>query len=308
MKRHVNQQSESTPPPPAATDCLACAFSETDGDFRIPVPWLAGERTERIFTGFTPIGTHGAFHLHEHANIRIGCACVPVTDATLAQTTRDLYRDLLRATRNHHLYRVWHYIPRINHWAGGKENYREFCLGRATAFEENYRAAASRHMSAASAVGCEGESLCVMYVAGLATPRHHENPQQTPAYFYPPEHGPRSPSFARATTVNENNRAHVFISGTASVKGHATQHSGDLPAQIACTLDNLRLISEAAVSPAHGWQRHIKIYLRHATDLPRAQALLAGFLRATDNVIWLRSDICRADLDIEIEATLIRAL
>ncbi len=307
---------------PLHDDTPACSLSlvSAGSNLHIPARWLAGKSSERIFADFAPVGTHGAFDLYEHANIRIGCARIPVTDATLAQTTRKLYRDLLDTTRRHHLYRIWNYVPHINRWTGEKENYREFCRGRAGAFEDAYHADASRHMPAASAVGCESDSLCVMYVAGRAAPRHHENPRQIPAYLYPPEHGPRPPSFARATSVNENNRALVFISGTASITGHATQHAGDLDGQIACTLDNLRLITETCgASPAIesrddcDWQRHIKIYLRNAADLPRAQALLApadgtGFLRANDHVIWLRSDICRASLDIEIEATLIRAL
>jgi hypothetical protein len=219
-------------------------------------------------------------------------------------------------------------VPGINRWTDGRENYREFCAGRARAFEEIHHADAPGQMPAAAAVGGEGDSLCVMYAAGGAAPRPHPNPQQTPPNPYPPAPGPRPPSFARATTVSANGCDIAFISGTASIKGHATQHAGDIGGQIACTLDNLRLIAEtcgadlfpappssaSAANPrnaANPWRRHIKIYLRRAADLPRAQALLApaggaGLVRPDDDVIWLRSDICRADLDIEIEATLLR--
>lgn len=321
-----------------AADYLTCTFSGAGAPFHddtpagspllvsagsnlhIPARWLAGKNAERIFAGFSPAGTHGAFDLYEHGGIRIGCARISVADATLAQTARALYRDLFGTTQRHHLYRVWNYVPHINRWTDGKENYREFCRGRAAAFDEAFHADAIRHMSSASAVGCEGDSLCVMYVAGLAAPRHYENPRQIPAYLYPPEHGPRPPSFARATSVSENKHDLIFISGTASITGHATQHAGNLDGQISCTLDNLRLIAEACgATPAleardgSGWQRHMKIYLRNAADLPRAQALLSpadgtGFLGASDRVIWLRSDICRAELDIEIEATFVRPL
>ena len=55
------------------------------------------------------------------------------------------------------------------------------------------------------------------------------------------------------------------------------------------------------------WARHFKVYLRRGDDLAAAKAALEGMLVFPDDrVSWLRSDICRAELDIEIEATLRR--
>ena len=51
-------------------------------------------------------------------------------------------------------------------------------------------------------------------------------------------------------------------------------------------------------------ERHFKIYLRDASELNAVRAALeARLLRPTDRVSWLRSDICRAALKLEIEAT-----
>lgn len=325
---------------PTTAQAITCTFSPEDtfaqppgatgSQLHVRTPWLAGKRTEQLFHGFTHVGTHGAFDLYENRALLIGCARVATTDQTLAVDTRALYREILEKThtraRRHHLYRIWNYVPHINRSENDKENYREFCRGRSLAFADVFQATANQQMPAASAVGCEGDALRVMFVAGRKTPCHLENPQQTPAYLYPPEHGPRAPSFARATVIEENQHAHIFIAGTASIKGHQTIAVGDLDGQIACTIDNLRIVSRgcgvgedfgretpasAHLPGAARWQRSFKVYLRHATDLARAQALLAphentGFLRATDHIVWLRSDICRANLDIEIEATLIR--
>jgi hypothetical protein len=137
-----------------------------------------------------------------------------------------------------------------------------------------------------------------------------ENPAQVPAYLYPSEHGPRAPSFARAT-VAADGRA-VFISGTAAIKGHASVAPGETLPQLDCTLDNLAALSRAiglgdTLGAGAGFARHFKIYLRHAEDFSSAAARLDdALLRRGDSVTWLHADICRAELTIEIEATLMR--
>ena len=59
---------------------------------------------------------------------------------------------------------------------------------------------------------------------------------------------------------------------------------------------------------ARGGQRHFKVYLRHRTDLAEVkQALDRSFFGAGDKISYLRSDICRAELNLEIEATVLGA-
>jgi chorismate lyase / 3-hydroxybenzoate synthase len=215
-------------------------------------------------------------------------------------------------------------VPRINEHTAGLEHYRAFCKGRSLAFEAAFGAGFEQQLPAASAVGSDGGTIEVVFAAGEKEPQHVENPEQVPAYLYPAEHGPRSPSFSRATVVEEGDRRWVFISGTAAIKGHTTVGVGSLREQIACTLDNLRLISSAsgvgenlgAARSGTGereetvkWTRYFKVYLRRESNLAEAKGLLDGKLFfAGDHVTWLRSDICRAELDIEIEATLLRKI
>ena len=102
----------------------------------------------------------------------------------------------------------------------------------------------------------------------------------------------------------------IYLSGTSAVKGHDTVFPGSVGAQIECTLDNLRLISRAAgagedLGAALGYERQFKVYLRHRTDFPMAKARLdTGLFRRGDRVVWLQADLCRADLTIEVEASL----
>jgi enamine deaminase RidA (YjgF/YER057c/UK114 family) len=104
----------------------------------------------------------------------------------------------------------------------------------------------------------------------------------------------------------------IFISGTAAIKGHATIAPGDTAAQLDCTLENLALISRAAglgnsLGAAGEFVRHFKIYLRHASDHAAAAARIQStLLRPSDRITWLHADVCRAALNVEIEATLVR--
>lgn len=275
------------------------------------IPVLAGRADEAIFSGLRELAPMEGFLRFERDGLLVGAIDEPA-EVDLAAQTHRLYRRLLRVAAGLRLARVWNYVPRINEPdATGLENYRAFCRGRSLAFEETLGEVYHQHLPAASAVGGPDDRVVVIFAATGEVPLHVENPDQVPAYEYPPEHGPRAPSFARATRVEAAGTRHVFISGTAAIKGHATVAVGDLAGQIACTLDNLRILSLGCglgerLGEGAGWTRHFKIYLRHAADLPSAMAALDGVLfTAADRVTWLLSDICREALLIEIEATLV---
>lgn len=288
--------------------------------FNLPLPLLGGVADETIFCGLRAVTpAPDGWRLFEREGILVG-AIDEAAEADVSGQAYRLYRRLLTLTEGRQLARVWHYVPRINAPdASGLENYRAFCLGRSLAFEERMGQGYREHLPAASAVGGVDGRLTMIFAAMRTEPDHFENSEQVPAYAYPPEHGPRAPSFARATRVEEAGMRWVFVSGTAAIKGHATIADDDLDGQIACTLDNLRIISRAcglgerlglsgdAAGPE--WRRHFKVYLRHASDYPAAARLLEDTLFVpTDRVTWLHSDICRSALLIEIEATLVSTL
>ncbi len=58
--------------------------------------------------------------------------------------------------------------------------------------------------------------------------------------------------------------------------------------------------------PPRGSSVISKFIFRHAADLPEATTRLqASLLKPGDFVTWLRADLCRATLNVEIEATLL---
>ncbi len=204
-----------------------------------------------------------------------------------------------------HLLRVWNYLDAITQGVGDAERYRQFCVGRARGLGRFD----PRGLPAATAIGrCDGRrTLQVYWLSADRRGRPVENPRQVSAYRYPREYGPQPPSFARAMLPPPGSPMPLLLSGTASVVGHASQHVGELLAQLGETFANFdALLAEARrlapTLPAQfGDGTRLKVYVRDAEDLPIvAQALDARFGDTVPRVL-LHAAICRRELAVEID-------
>jgi enamine deaminase RidA (YjgF/YER057c/UK114 family) len=100
----------------------------------------------------------------------------------------------------------------------------------------------------------------------------------------------------------------LFISGTASIVGHATRHPGDVLAQTRECLHNIAAVVAEAMRamPDAGFrldQLAYKVYVRHADDLAAVRTTIADFIGAPVAALFVQADICRTDLLVEIEAS-----
>jgi hypothetical protein len=275
------------------------------------LPVLAGEQQENLFGTSQSAGRLGDLELFTADGWLLGAATMPLT-AGLETAAHKLYDEIFEAAGDKHLARIWNYVPSINEAGpGGMENYRLFCRGRSLAFEQRFGRGFKARLPSASAVGHKANVLTVMFAAAARPARHFENPLQVPAYDYPTTHGPRPPSFARATVVSGSGRSAVFISGTAAIRGHETVAPYRTREQVECALDNLQEISRvcglgSALGREGEARRHFKVYVRHAGDLPLVTARMEErLLRSSDHISYLQADICRAELLVEIEATIL---
>ncbi|RYF35145.1 MAG: hypothetical protein EOO26_01940 [Comamonadaceae bacterium] len=229
----------------------------------------------------------------------------------LAELSQRVYRalfDTLDAAGTPHLVRIWNYLPQINADGGGLERYRQFNLGRQQAFVDADRPA-FEGAPAACALGIRQGALCVSFLAGQRPPLPIENPRQVSAYRYPSTYGPRAPTFSRAALADLGGAMALFISGTASIVGHETQHPGDVREQTRETMRNLAAVVDAA--NAQGNARfaleslEAVVYVRHAADVPAILAVIDETLGAGSylarHAVVLEADICRSDLLVEIE-------
>jgi len=232
----------------------------------------------------------------------------------LQQATESAYRQvfgLLDTLDYPYLFRFWNYIADINTHSFGLERYRQFNLGRQEAFLAHGREVVG-NVPAACALGfgksAEKSTLTIAFLAGSVAPRNIENPRQISAYQYPEQYGPRSPTFSRASLVTLGQDEVLFISGTASIVGHATLHPGDVVAQTRETVANLEaVLAEANAASAKSRfnlaSLHYKVYVRHTHDLDAVRAELERLVGSPLNAIYLQADVCREDLLLEIEAT-----
>lgn len=198
--------------------------------------------------------------------------------------------------------RFWNYLTSITSHDQGLERYRRFNIGRHRAFSARLRQPLP---PVASGVGGQHGASMIYFLAAHEPAAPIENPRQISAYAYPPLYGPRSPSFSRASIHRQGGSQALFISGTASIVGHETRHSGDLHGQIAETAANLRaLISTAAQTasaPLNGaWA--VKIYVHNPAYCPAVAPAIDTVFGANCQRLYLRGDICRPELLVEIEA------
>jgi len=191
--------------------------------------------------------------------------------------------------------RFWNYLTSITEDDTGLERYMRFNTGRHRAFTARLRQPVP---PAASAVGGHHGSSVIYVLAARDAARPIENPRQLSAYHYPPIYGPSSPSFSRAGLAGQGA---LFISGTASITGHETRHVGDLAAQLAETAENLRALITAA-GPPTGGEWGAKIYLKNPADQAMVTPVIDDLFGPESQRLYLRGDICRRDLLIEIEA------
>jgi enamine deaminase RidA (YjgF/YER057c/UK114 family) len=284
-------------------------LTETRGIMEV---WRAGEPTQP--------GSHGRVRFARGGDFLFGSVALqeaaltspagPDPRTPLEIATDLAYRDMyavLAAAGNPHLVRVWNYIPDINLDTHGLERYRQFNTGRHEALRASGSAVTGSVPAASALGGASGSPLTIYFLASRRAPAFIENPRQMSAYRYPSQYGPRSPAFSRATVLGEGSEATLFVSGTASIVGHRTLHTGDPAAQTRETLVNIEaLLQEAARRSGIGALRlqtlAYKVYVRDPQDLPVIRAELESAVGRGAALLYLKADICRRDLAVEIEA------
>jgi chorismate lyase/3-hydroxybenzoate synthase len=231
--------------------------------------------------------------------------------AALSQATMTAYGEIfevLEQTGHRHLLRVWNYLPEINRETEGDERYRYFNAARQAAFRRSSRTTVGMVPAACALGSPAGSAISIYFLASRQPPTMIENPRQTSAYHYPPKFGAYSPTFSRASVLQQSPGTSLFVSGTASIVGHETLHGGDVSAQTRETLTNIdALLDEAnrVVGSAHYSLEGLKfkVYVRRVSDLAAIESVLSAALASSTTIVYLQADVCREDLLVEIEAT-----
>lgn len=269
---------------------------------------LGGTRTAEVWLGARPARAgvwEGIRHACDGEVLFLQLDLDEYAPDALQPLTAVAYRRLFAAARTlgyPHFLRIWNYFPEINRECEGLERYRAFCAGRHQALVAELAEFETR-LPAASAIGTRGTGLQLYALAAKASGVQIENPRQVSAFHYPRQYGRRSPSFSRAVLKAwDEGREHLYISGTASIVGHASRHRDLLP-QLDETLANLQaLLAEAnrrAAAPLE--LALLKIYVRPELDPAPLRERIGQTFGSDVPMLFLRADICRRELLIEIE-------
>ncbi len=251
-------------------------------------------------------------HTARNDDVLFGCLAIDAYNdiAAVAHSAYIRIFDAIESRGYRELLRVWHYFPRINESENGLERYRHFNIGRYNAFVAKRRDL-NTGAPAACAIGTRSGPLTIYFLAGRNPGQAIDNPRQASACNYPPQYGPRAPLFSRAMLVRQpgSRKAEsplLFISGTASVIGHETVHTGSAARQAAETATNLAIViteaQRAGFTPHQPAGLQLKVYVRNPHDQPAVSAALAPAFGAAARIVYLHADICRADLLTEVEA------
>ena len=306
--------AESQIPTDMGVPCMCVSMQRLD----------AGDSICEVWHGSGPLtqGQCGTIHYRHDEEVLFGVIVLSETmfeagtDKTpLQQATESAYRQvfaLLDKLRYPYLFRFWNYIADINTHSFGLERYRQFNQGRQDAFLAHGRDVVG-NVPAACALGfgqgCSAQGpLTIAFLAGRVAPLNIENPRQISAYQYPQQYGPRSPTFSRASLVRLGLDEVLFVSGTASIVGHATLHPANVVAQTRETMTNIKaVLAEAnrlASQPGFDLASlYYKVYVRHPADLAQIRAELAHCVGDKLKAVYLQADVCRQELLLEIEAT-----
>jgi len=288
---------------------------DADNTFRLhiePVGYIARDEiwhtSKPVVTGRSDGFAHAECEQHLAAHIEIN----PGPGDDFRELTADAYCKLLSLVRQRgypNLVRIWNFFPQINQGFGDQERYKLFTAGRAIAFEEyGYR---GQILPAGTAIGTDpGTPFTISAIATREDCQTLENPRQISAYNYPRNYGPKSPSFSRAVTVASPGGYKILISGTASIVGHESRHNDNPERQILETLQNLenliqhaRDVTRSRISDEQIFDYYLRVYIRSKEQVFEIKRALGKQLTNDHRIIFLRGDICRRELLVEVEAT-----
>jgi chorismate lyase / 3-hydroxybenzoate synthase len=283
----------------------------------LPAPLLSSQRD--VFDAWLsaqevgPVQQHGYVRYATDGHWLYGSVEIDDSVMGLQAAAQRAYGDLFEVLASSpcvHLLRLWNYFSNMNLETQGLERYRQFNIGRQSAFLHAQRGVLEG-APAACALGLASGPLRVHFLAARHAPLAIENPRQVSAYRYPDAYGPRAPVFSRAALAAAGQgRCALFISGTASIVGHLSMHVGDVRAQTQESLLNIEtlrvLAQEHAQADFAADELIYTLYLRRAQDLNVVREVFEQRVgpqsRAAAQAVYLQADVCRAELLVEIEA------
>ena len=217
--------------------------------------------------------------------------------------------------------RQWNYIPdiieRITEAGEHIQNYQIFNDIR----EEYYRLyKKDTQYPAATGIGVNTGNVLVDFFAGKIHNNQQcvnlVNPRQIDAFDYSQEQlvgsaiNKKPPLFSRAKFIGNYVSGQAYVSGTASIIGEETKGIDDVSLQTKLTIENIeKLISKENIQKVTGieYKEHCysfaRVYIKEFGDFEKVKNICQEFFSDTQ-ILFVKADICRENLLVEIECEL----
>lgn len=199
-----------------------------------------------------------------------------------------------------HTLRTWFYLDDILSWYGDFNHVRDGFFRTRGVFDRLVPASTGIGAANPSGSALTAGLLAARSKNGHVTARALPSPLQRPALEY-------GSSFSRAVELDLPDHRRVYVSGTASIapEGH-TIHLGDVPAQIAKTIEVVAAILESRDMQWSDVTRGIA-YVREPAGIPIYARYCAAAGLPPMPILTMSSTICRDDLLFELEVDAVRA-
>lgn len=248
---------------------------------------------------------------------------------TIAEKANDAFSQLLTTFLKlgigfNQIVRQWNYVEQIFEFeqidSRLRQNYQLFNEARGE-YYSRYRTVSD--FPAATGIGVDFNGVTIECTAVTSDENLKTvaicNPKQLNSYKYgqtvlkgePQKNttGNKPPQFERARLMTNGQTSRLFISGTASIVGQETIGLNDVEKQTHVTIENIDLLAseinlrshypELAVFPDK--YAYVRVYVKNEVDIPSVKVICQKHFGEVP-MTFVKADICRADLLVEIEA------
>jgi len=251
---------------------------------------------------------------------------------TISEKATDAFSSLLSAFLKlglgfNQIVRQWNYVEKIYEMeqidSQLRQNYQLFNEARGE-YYSRYRTVSDFPAATGIGVDFNGVTIECMVVASDESLKSIAicNPNQLKSYKYgqevlkgEPQKNTKQnqpPQFERARLMTNNQSSRLFISGTASIVGQETIGIDDVEKQTYVTIENIgKLVSEVNLKTHYpelaafpDKYAYVRVYVKNEEDIPAVKVICENHFGAVP-MTFVKADICRADLLVEIEAELI---
>lgn len=223
-----------------------------------------------------------------------------------------------------HIVRQWNYVEHIFGFqqieSKSRQHYQLFNEVRSE-YYSNHRSRCDFPAATGIGVDQNGVTIECMLMQGDSKLKviPISNPKQLNSYKYgqtvlkgDPANQKKAnqvPQFERAKLVTNGKSSRVFISGTASIVGQETIGPGDVEKQTRVTIDNMELLTSKMNLKSHCPEltvypekyAYVRVYVKEEKDIPKVKSICREHFGHVP-ITFVKADICRADLLVEIEA------